>query len=122
MNIDMNLTDDGVLTELGLRLAGRRVVMGLTQAQLAKQAGVAKRTLERIEAGESSQLLTLIRVLRALDAMTGLEQLLPTAQQSPMALLKEREKGSAGTGRRQRASSKKSGVAEHAPWTWGDDA
>lgn len=122
MNIDIDLTDDGVLTELGLRVAGRRVVMGLTQAQLAKQAGVAKRTLERLEAGESSQLLTLVRVLRALDAMAGVEQLLPTPEQSPMALLKAREKGGARSGRRQRASSKKAVVHEHPPWTWGDDA
>jgi transcriptional regulator with XRE-family HTH domain len=122
MDIDMNLTDDGVLAELGSRVAGRRVVMGLTQAQLAKQAGVAKRTLERLEAGESSQLVTLIRVLRSLDAMAGVEQLLSAPEQSPMALLKERGKRGASSGRRQRASSKKSGVQEHPPWTWGDDA
>lgn len=118
----MTLTDDGVLTELGQRLAARRVVMGLTQAQLATQAGVAKRTLERIEAGESSQLLTFIRVLRALDALAGVEQLLPASAQSPMALLKARDKGATESGRRQRASGKKSSVAERPPWTWADDA
>jgi transcriptional regulator with XRE-family HTH domain len=67
MKITGLLTDDAVLAELGARIAGRRIDMQLTQAAVAEQAGIAKRTLERLEAGDSSQLNTLLRVLRVLD-------------------------------------------------------
>jgi DNA-binding XRE family transcriptional regulator len=52
MKITGLLTDDAVLAELGARIAGRRVELQLTQAAVAEQAGIAKRTLERMEAGQ----------------------------------------------------------------------
>ena len=64
MKITGLLTDDAVLAELGARIAARRLELQLTQAAVAEQAGIAKRTLERIEAGQTSQLTTLVRVLR----------------------------------------------------------
>ncbi|WP_227485270.1 MULTISPECIES: helix-turn-helix domain-containing protein [unclassified Acidithiobacillus] len=50
--------DVAVLAELGARIAGRRVELQLTQAAVAEQAGVAKRTLERMEAGQILRLQT----------------------------------------------------------------
>ncbi len=44
------MNDDAVLAELGRALAERRIGIGLTQAALAEQAGIGKRTVERIEA------------------------------------------------------------------------
>ncbi len=52
MKITGLLTDEAVLAELGARIAGRRVELQLTQAAVAEQAGIAKRTLERMEAGQ----------------------------------------------------------------------
>ena len=77
MRITGSLTDVAVLTELGARIAGRRIEFQLTQAAVAEQAGIAKRTLERMEAGQTSQLATLIRVLRVLEAASGLDSLIP---------------------------------------------
>ena len=51
MRISDQLTDKAVLTELGQRLERRRIDAALTQAQLAQEAGISKRTLERIESG-----------------------------------------------------------------------
>jgi len=48
--ITKQATDDSVLAELGGRLARIRLDRNLTQAQLAEQAGVSKRTIERLEA------------------------------------------------------------------------
>ena len=59
-------TDEYLLAELGERLARQRLDMGVTQADLAFEAGISKRTLERIEAGETVQFTSIIRVLRAL--------------------------------------------------------
>jgi transcriptional regulator with XRE-family HTH domain len=71
------LSDEAVLAELGARLARRRIELQLTQAALAEQAGVAKRTVERIEAGASAQMSSIIRLLRVLELLPVLEQLVP---------------------------------------------
>jgi len=113
MKIDALQTDDAVLAELGQRLARRRIDMGLTQEELAAEAGVAKRTLERMEAGSTAQMKTVLRVFRVLDLMPRLESLLPERGPSPMELLKQKGKA------RQRASSGMVRESEE-PWHWGD--
>lgn len=112
MKITRSLTDDAVLAELGARLARRRLELGLTQADVADRAGIAKRTLERVEAGQTSQLTTLVRVLRVLDATSGLDGLIPESGASPMDLLKRKGKV------RQRASGRRDAKATDKPWRW----
>ena len=51
MKIEGLLTDEAILAELGKRFAQRRLELQLTQEMLAEQAGVSKRTVERVEAG-----------------------------------------------------------------------
>lgn len=116
MKIDELLSDEMVLAELGERIAALRVDRGYTQAVLAEQAGISKRTLERLEAGASCQLNSFIRVLRVLGLLGGLEQLLPTARPGPMALLR-------GKGKRPKRVRPTASNAEEpeAPWTWGDE-
>ena len=114
MKITGLLTDDAVLAELGARIARRRVEMQLTQAALAEQAGIAKRTLERMEAGQASQLGTLVRVLRVLDAASGLDNLLPETGTRPMDLLKRKGKA------RKRASGQGAAPTSGEPWRWDD--
>ena len=55
MKLTTEMTDAAVLQELGARLHRRRIDANLTQAQLAEEAGVSKRTVERIEAGRSEE-------------------------------------------------------------------
>jgi transcriptional regulator with XRE-family HTH domain len=76
---------------MGTRIARRRLDMGFTQAQVAEQAGVAKRTLERIEAGASAQMSNMIRILRVLDLLPGLDRMIPPELAGPIDLLKRRE-------------------------------
>ena len=89
--------------------------MQYTQADVAERAGVAKRTVERIEAGGAVQTLTLIRILRTLDLLRGLDHLFPGTQPRPMDLLKQKSK------KRQRASSHRSSEKPDKPWTWDDE-
>jgi len=116
MDINDLASDDAVLTELGERLTRRRLDLQLTQADVAEQAGIGKRTLERMEAGHSAQLSSFIRVLRALDALPGLDRLIPQAQARPMELLKGKGKT------RQRASGSRAHSSQDEPWSWEDDA
>lgn len=112
MNITPELTDDAILTELGARITHRRISLQLTQADLAAQSGVAKRTVERIEAGASAQLSSLIRIFRVLDLFTELNRLIPAAEPGPMELLKYRGKP------RQRASKTRVSDKPGKRWTW----
>jgi transcriptional regulator with XRE-family HTH domain len=115
MTFSAELTDVAVLREIGLRLARARLEAGLTQAETAQEAGVAKRTLERLEAGSSVDSVVLIRVLRALRLTGNLEGLLPDLPQSPVALLKSKGRQRARARRPQKATAKDAG-----PWKWGE--
>jgi transcriptional regulator with XRE-family HTH domain len=111
-----DLGDDAVLGELGRRLGRRRLALQITQAKLAEQAGVSKRTVERIESGKAAQTLSLIRLLRVLGLLQGLDQLIPEIGPSPMDLLKLKGK------ERKRASSRRAADRSAEAWSWGDDA
>lgn len=115
MNITNSSTDGAVLTELGERIAQVRVRMNLTQAQLASQAGIGKRTLERMESGGSSQLTSLIRVMRVLGLLADLDSLLPAPAATPMELLR----GKGKPRQRVRASGKQQDRSDQ--WQWADE-
>jgi DNA-binding XRE family transcriptional regulator len=108
--------DNAVLEELGKRLGQRRIAQALTQADLALEAGVSKRTVERIEAGAVAQTLNLVRILRVLDLLPGLDQLVPETGPRPMDLLKLKGKT------RKRATSRRAANPPSDGWSWGDDA
>ena len=115
MDIERHHSDDVILRELGGRLAGLRLAHSMTQARLATQTGVSKRTVERLESGHSGQLSSLIRVLRALDLIKDLNVLIPPTEPGPMDLLRLR-------GKTRRRASRPSGPDDQDdPWTWGDD-
>lgn len=118
MNITSQLPDEIVLEELGERVARMRLSKNLTQAALAKEAGVSKRTLERLESGEVAvQLSGLVRVCRALGLAENWDALIPEVGPSPMAQLKRQGR------RRQRASgSRVEEPSAPGKWTWGEEA
>lgn len=116
MKIIDQSSDELVLRELGRRVGRARLNLDLSQAELAREAGISKRTLERLEAGQSTQSVSLIRVLRALGLAARLDALVPEPAASPLQRLEL--KG----GVRERASrGGKGGSTEGKPWTWGDD-
>ena len=120
MEISKNLTDDAILREMGARVTHFRLARNLTQADLAREAGIAKRTLERIEAGGATQLLNLVRIFRALGLVENIGLLVPEPVLSPLALLKLKGK------ERRRASSARTTSPSNATrlvarqWQWGD--
>jgi transcriptional regulator with XRE-family HTH domain len=60
-----------VRKRLGASVKRLRVAAKLTQAELAERAGVEPRTVQRLEAGVSARLSTLVVVARALDVGVG---------------------------------------------------
>lgn len=119
MHIDIETTDAAILAELGSRLRRIRLERNLSQAQLAKEAGVGRITLQRIEDGGSPSLTNLIRLLRALDLLDGIERLIPETAPSPMDQLRRR-----GRERQRAGGRRRQGVDEAdspSPWRWGDE-
>ena len=114
MPIQRLMSDEALLHEIGQRIARLRLERNLSQAQLAEQAGISKRTLERLESGAAATQLSLfLRVLRQLDLLERLEQLLPEPQPSPLALLEQQQQAT-----RKRASRRR--IAKPATsWSWG---
>ena len=109
-------TEDPALAEFGRRLVHRRLERNLTQAQLSREAGVSKRTIERIESGGSTQLSTLIRILRALELLDRFEKLIPAPPPSPLEQLASEEPN------RQRASGSRTKTdGSRTLWQWGDE-
>jgi transcriptional regulator with XRE-family HTH domain len=73
------------LLELGRRLAQVRKQRGLAQEALAAQAGIGVATLRRIEDGRDAKLGTWVRLLQALELVSGIDLLVPEDFRSPMA-------------------------------------
>lgn len=116
MKITKQATDEAVLSELGGRLAQVRLEQNLTQAQLATQAGVSKRTVERLESGSvATQLSGFIRVCRVLNVIERFDLLVPEPVPSPVEQLKLRGR------KRQRASAKRKIKTPSKKWQWGDE-
>lgn len=111
------MTDEAVLEGLGDRLSRFRLDRNLTQADLAAEAGVHKNTVFRLEAGGSTQLKNLVRVLRVLGLLDRLEALVPETGPSPLRQLEAMER------QRKRAVSKGDRDADQpkVEWSWGDD-
>jgi len=116
MHISSENTDEAVLAELATRLRRARLERNLSQTELARQAGIGRVTLQRIEDGGSASLTSLIRVLRALGLLEDLDRLVPEPGPSPIEELRRRGR------QRQRAGSPRSAErpASH-PWRWGDE-
>ncbi len=119
MKFTSDLSDAAILQELGARLERRRIDANLTQAQLAEEAGISKRTLERIEAGCRTDFVMLVRTLRALKLVEGLENLVSDRPQSPITLLKQKGRERKRV-RRARGKSGRGTAAHSVPWKWGE--
>jgi transcriptional regulator with XRE-family HTH domain len=105
---------DAHLRDLGARLAALRLSRDLPQASLAQAAGVATRSVKRLEAGESVSLDTFVRILTALDLADHLSALLPdpTVRPAERVRLAGRE--------RQRARGK-TAAPDATTWAWGEE-
>ncbi len=105
-----------MLTELGGRLARIRLEHNFTQAQLAEQAGISKRTVERLESGAvATHLSGFIRVCRVLDLLDRFDSVVAEPTPSPLMHLKTLGR------QRKRASASKTTKPSAKKWEWGNE-
>ncbi len=112
------LTDAAVLAELGSRLERHRLERNWTQAQLAAEAGLGQATVQRAERGESVQMTSMIKLLRALELLAGLETAIPESLDLPIAQL-EREQRKTRRRARGRHGARRAEPAKER-WTWAE--
>lgn len=74
--------------ELGEQLRSARLRRNLTQNDLAKSAGISRTAIRALEQGNGSTLLSLIRVLKALEMQSWIKTLHPAVSISPLQILK----------------------------------
>ena len=74
-----------ILKELAKRMRQIRKAKGYTQVELAAEAGIGIATLRRIESGQDSNLISWLKLLKVLEMITAIDQLLPNTFNSPMA-------------------------------------
>lgn len=82
------MTPQELAAELGSRLRNLRIRQLLDQRELAARAGISTRTLITLEQGRGSTVETLLRVLKALDSLAGLDALAPRPTISPISMMK----------------------------------
>jgi transcriptional regulator with XRE-family HTH domain len=81
-------TPEELQSELGRRLQRLRLSRNLDQRTVAEKAGITRAALQNLEAGRGSSVKTLLRTLKALNFLEGIEILAPEPTVSPLALLK----------------------------------
>ena len=109
MKIDSLLPNRVILSELGQRLARIRKQQGFSQTRLAEEAGLGVATLRRIEAGQSGQMDSWLKIMKALRMTASVDAFLPENFDSPRAQVWSEKKG------RGKKSSKENSVIQ-----WGD--
>ena len=63
------LKDEKVVMQLGKELRRMRLSSNISQAEVAKRAGLDRTTVVKLEAGRAATLLTVVQVLRAMDRL-----------------------------------------------------
>ena len=81
-------TPEELQSELGRRLQRLRLSRNLDQRTVAEKAGITRAALQNLEAGRGSSVKTLVRTLKALNYLEGIEILAPEPSINPLALLK----------------------------------
>lgn len=74
--------------ELGSRLRRLRLDRNLDQISTAEKAGISEKALRNLENGHGSTVETLVRVLKALDFLQGIDMLVPEITVNPLELLR----------------------------------
>ena len=99
------------IKELGQKIKTYRIMKEMSQQDLEDKTGVSKRSISRLEQGESVQVDNLFKILLALELGDNIELLVPDQTKRPSFYLEKR----ADKPKRVRKKIKKS------EFKWGDE-
>jgi transcriptional regulator with XRE-family HTH domain len=125
MHLEELMTDAAVLAELGRRLTRHRLERNWTQADLAAEAGMGQATVQRAERGDSVQMTSMIKLLRTLGLLGGLDAAVPESINLPIAQLEREQRKirrrASGRGHPPADSGERPSESSERPWRWGDE-
>jgi transcriptional regulator with XRE-family HTH domain len=119
MHLDELTTDAAVLAELGRRLERHRLERNWTQAEMAAEAGIGQATVQRAERGDSVQMTSMVKLLRTLGLLAGLDHAVPDTINLPIAQLEREQRKIRRRARGRRGRPPVESADE--PWRWGDE-
>ncbi|MCK4827689.1 helix-turn-helix transcriptional regulator [bacterium] len=73
----IGMSDKAIIKEIGRRVKRRRLEGNFTQQEIADMAGISRPTVSDLERGKPFGILTLIQILRALNALDSIDAFLP---------------------------------------------
>ena len=111
MRIDGNMAAETASREIASRIKQYRIMLHVTQEELADKAYISVGTLKRFEAGEDVSFQKLIRILAALGLTEKLDFLIPDQSIRPSMQLQAKP-------RKRAVKDKPKAQAE---WKWGDE-
>ena len=79
------------IKELGRKIKIYRIMKEMSQQDLEDKTGVSKRSISRLEQGESVQLENLFKILLALDLGENIDLLVPDQTKRPSFYLEKSE-------------------------------
>lgn len=79
------------IKELGQKIKIYRIMKEMSQQDLTDKSGVSKRSISRLEQGESVQVDNLFKILLALDLGDNIELLVPDQTKRPSYYLEKSE-------------------------------
>ena len=100
------------IKELGKKIKTYRIMNEMSQQHLEDKSGVSKRSISRLEQGESVQVDNLFKILIALNLGDNIELLVPDQTKRPSYYLEDKETKSK---RVKRKTGKKN------DFKWGDE-
>ena len=112
MKISSNENEKNILAELGQRIKQNRILLNITQVELAEKCGISPSTETRIENGEDSKMSNYIKILSGLNMLSNLDILIPEVQPDFKALYDQK------TSRKRAKPSHKKTTSN---WTWNED-
>ena len=104
------MSDQALAAFIGQFIRSKRIEQNITQAQLAKDAGISRSTLVLLEKGETASLSSLLQVLRMLNQLHVLAAFEITPVISPLLMAKEEMK------KRQRVRKNPSSQQPKSDW------
>ena len=122
MKIEYLTPDQVALGELGQRLARVRKQQGLSQTELAQEAGLGVATLRRIESGRSGQMESWLKIMKALKLTASVDAFLPEKFESPRAqvLSGKARRNKTAKGKQSARDKLARGQVEEGGIKWGD--
>ena len=80
---------DNILVGMIGTTSTQRVAQDLTQDQVAEKSGINRSTIAKLENGRAATMLTIVKVLRAIDRLDVLQPIFDKPQPTPYVLMEQ---------------------------------